>query len=215
MLVRRSLLAASLLGLALISACTETSEGSPRAATTETTTSTSNPGGTGNGGDEDLPFAGAPKVDNPLDTSRYEQDPCRSLTAEQAQQLNLPPTGTIDKDVALSIGCEWFNEQTRGEVNIDFVVDDPRGLSPEYESHQEGEFELFEELPDIEGYPAIIRSTADTRDLGQCSVVVGVADDMVFASNVQLSRANIGQRDPCEVAVQVAGMALQTMKAGA
>lgn len=215
MLLRRSLLATSLLGLALVSACTETSEGAPRAAATETTTSTSSPDTTGNGSDEELPFAGAPKVDNPLDTSRYEQDPCRSLTSEQTQRLNLPPIGTIDNDVALGIGCAWFNEETRGEVNIDFIIDDPRGLSPEYESHKEGEFELFEELPDIEGYPAIIRSTADTRDLGHCSVVVGVADDMAFASNVQLSRANIGQRDPCEVAVQVAGLALQTMKAGA
>ena len=211
MLVRRSLLAASLLGLALISACTETSEGSPRAATT----ATSSPDATNNGGDEDLPFAGAPKVDDPLDTSRYEQDPCRSLTAEQAQGLNLPPAGTIDNNVNLGIGCEWFNEETRGAVNIVFIVDDPRGLSPEYESHKEGEFEVFDELPDIEGYPAIIRSTGDTRDLGQCPVVVGVADDMAFVTDVQLSRANIGQVDPCEIAVQVAGLALQTMKAGA
>ncbi|MFC4852292.1 DUF3558 domain-containing protein [Actinophytocola glycyrrhizae] len=215
MLVRRSLLATGLLGLALVSACTQISEGEPRAATAEAPTSTSAPNTTGNGGDEELPFAGAPKVDNPLDTSRYEQDPCQSLTADQAQSLNLPPTGTINNDVALGIGCDWFNEETRGEVTIAFIVDDPRGLSPEYEANEAGKWKIFEELPDIEGYPAIIRSLSDTRELGDCSVLVGVADDMVFASNLQLSQANVGKKDPCEVAVQVAGMALQTMKAGA
>jgi hypothetical protein len=42
-----------------------------------------------------------------------------------------------------------------------------------------------------------------------------VADDMAFESIVQLSQANVGKKDPCEVAVEVAGLALQTMKAGA
>jgi hypothetical protein len=216
MLLRGSLLAAGLLGLALVSACTETSEGSPRAASSEINTSTSSPGTTGNGGDEELPFAGAPKVDNPLDTSRYEQDPCQALTPDQAQSLNLPPTGTINNDVALGIGCDWINKETQGDVSLAFLVDDARGLSPEYKSNNDGEWKFFEELPKIEGYPAIARSSSDnTRDSGFCTVVVGVADDMAFVSSLQLSQANIGQKDPCEVAAQVAGLALETMKAGA
>lgn len=216
MLLRRSLLAVSLLGLALVSACTETSKGDPRAATTETTTSTSTPGTTGNDGDEELPYAGAPKVGNPLDTTRYEQDPCQSLTADQTQPLNLPATGETMENVALGNGCTWFNEETQGEAQIVFSVSkSKKGLSSEYQAYQDGKWKIFEELPEIEGYPAIIRASSDTRDLGDCTVVVGVADDMVFESILQLSQANVGQKDPCEVAVQIAGLALQTMKAGA
>jgi len=214
MLIRRSLLAASLLSLALVSACTTTSEGDPRPADPDGTTTSGSPRTSGNG-EEDLPFAGAPKVKNPLDTSRYEQDPCKSLSADQTKPLNLPSTGKIDKNVALGIGCDWLNEETRGDVSINFLVDDPRGLSPEYDARKRGEWAYFEELPDIEGYPAVMRSGTDDRDKGKCSVVVGVADDMVFVTILQLSQANIGHKDPCEVATQVAGLALQTMKQGA
>ena len=42
-------------------------------------------------------------------------------------------------------------------------------------------------------------------------VVVGVADDMVFEAIAQLSERNVGQKDPCAMAAQAAGLALRTM----
>ena len=212
MSVRMPLLLAGLLGLALVSACTTTSQGDPQPTNT-TKTRPSGPSRTSGNGDEELPFAGAPKVDDPLDTSRYERDPCQSLTAKQAQGLNLPPTGKVKDNVALGVGCSWYNPETWGQVDIIFIVDDPRGLSPEYESKNEGEFPKFEELPKIEGYPAITRDGPGKN--GDCTVVIGVADDMAFESSVQLSRANVGKKEPCDVAAQVAGLAVQTMKSGA
>jgi hypothetical protein len=210
--IRCSLLLASLLGLGFVSACTTTSHGDPQPTnSTEKTTSSSAPQ-TSNNGEEELPFAGAPKVTNPLDTSHYEQDPCKSLTAEQTQSLTLPPTGKIDDKVALSSACVWSNPDTRGSVMISFIVDDPRGLSPEYDAKNRGAWEFFEELPKIEGYPAIARNNPDDRDIGRCTVVVGVADDMVFAIDLQLSQVNVGIKKPCEVAADVAELALQTMK---
>lgn len=211
MRIRRSLALASLLVIAIVSACTISSEGDPRPGDPTGSTSSNS---TGNG-EEELPFAGAPKVNNPLDTSRYEQDPCRSLTTDQAQSQNLPATGTPAENVALGVGCTWFNEQTRGEVDIVFIVDDPRGLSPEYAANNRGVWAFFDVLPEIEGYPAVARSRGDDRDDGACTIVVGVADDMAFESSVQLSLAKIRKRDPCQAAVEVARLALQTMKAGA
>jgi hypothetical protein len=209
MRIRRSLLLASLLGLGFVSACTTTSEGEPLPAdSTENTTSSSAPQ---TSGEEELPFAGAPKVANPLDTSRYEQDSCQSLTADQAQSLDLPPAGTIIK-VPLSKACEWKNPTTRGYVKIAFIVDDPRGLSPEYDANNRRKYAYFDALPNIEGFPAVARDIVDDRDKGYCSVVVGVADDMVFDTSVQLSQVNVGIDDPCKTAVDVAELALQTMK---
>lgn len=212
MLIRRLLQLASLLGLGLVTACTTTSNGDPRPA--DNTASSSAPQTSGNG-EEELPFAGAPKVTDPLNTSRYEQDPCQSLTADQAQSQNLPPTGTINDEVALSKACEWRNPTTRGYVQISFIVDDPRGLSPEYDANNRGKLAYFDVLPNIEGFPAVARDITDDRENGYCSVAVGVADDMVFDSNVQLSQANIGHKDPCEIASDIARLALQTMKQGA
>jgi Protein of unknown function (DUF3558) len=206
MVIRIPLLAAALIGLAFTSACTTTSKGDPLPASSTGTT----PSGSGN---EKLPYAGAPTVKNPLDSSEYERDPCKSLSPEQAQSLNLPATGKTDEDEPLGVGCTWRNEATRGEADIVFLVDDRRGLSPEYESRNQGELPNFEELPAVEGYPAITRKGADKY--GGCTVVVGVADDMAFEVSVALSQANIGKREPCEVASQVAGLAVQTMKRGA
>ncbi len=118
-------------------------------------------------------------------------------------------------NVTLGNGCAWYNKETGGEVNIVFAAGEQDGLSSEYQAHEDGKWEVFEKIPDIEGYPAVIRAGSDRRDLGNCLVVVGTADDMVFESIVQLSDANVGQKDPCDVAVQVAGLALQTMKNGA
>lgn len=213
MFLRRSRLIAVLLGLLLVSACTTTSEGAPQPATTK---SSSAPGSETSGtSEEELPFAGAPKVAEPLDTSRFEDDPCESLTAKQAKSLKLPATGELNDEFPLGIGCDWYNRETWGEVSINFLTDDPTGLSSEYQANERGKWEVFKELPEIEGFPAVIRTTSDTTDLGHCTVVVGVADDMAFESVLQLSRANVGEKDPCEMAVQVAGLALTTMKEGA
>jgi hypothetical protein len=58
------------------------------------------------------------------------------------------------------------------------------------------------------------RGHSDDRNDGYRSIVVGASDEIAFDVFLHLSRANIGQRDPCEVATQVAEMALQTMKQG-
>jgi hypothetical protein len=208
MLFRCSRLAAALISLALVSACTTEGQGQPRPASSASSDAPPDTSQTA----EKLPFAGAPAVDDPLDTSSYEREPCRVLTPGQARLLNLPETGAVNDKVALGIGCDWLNRETRGEVSINFPVDDPRGLSAEYDADSRGKWEYFEELPEIDGYPAVTRAGTDDRDLGFCIVVVGVADDMAFESIVQLSQGNVGQKDPCEVSVQVAGMALQTMK---
>lgn len=214
MFLRRPILAVSLLGLVFVSACTTTSQGEPQPeTTTESSTSDSNPG-TSSGNDE-LPYAGAPEVDNPLETSRYKQDPCQALTAAQTQPLNLPATGEIMDNVALGTGCQWRNPDTRGYAQIVFAKGSQDGLSSEYQANEDGKWGLFEELPEIEGYPAVIRDGIDDRAAGSCIVVVGTSDNMVFESIVQLSQANVGQADPCEVSVQIAGLALQTIKEGA
>jgi uncharacterized protein DUF3558 len=204
---RSPLFLASLLSLALAAGCTVPSKGDPLPAGSPDTTAPRTSGTA-----EALPYAGAPKVDDPLDTSTYEKDPCKSLTADQAEYLSLPRTGKPTENEVLGIGCDWFNEETRGEVQIVFLVGDPRGLSPEYDADKKGRWEYFEELPDIDGYPAVIRLGTDDRDAGHCTVVVGVADDMAFETILRLSEVNVGTLKPCEVAADVAGMAVKTMK---
>lgn len=212
MRVRQAAPAVGLLCLAVAS-CTVTSQGEPISTTTSevsTPNSTSRPPG-----EDDLPSHGAPKVEVPLDTARYQQDPCSTLTAAQAQdELNLPPQGE-PQDITLGKGCEWYNQETRGQVRVAFLTGNPRGLSGFYDANQQGKYPYFTVLTPIEGYPAIASDVEDRRPMGRCIVDVGVTDKLAFDVIVQLSQANIGQTEPCEMAAKVAGMALRTMKEGA
>jgi hypothetical protein len=60
----------------------------------------------------------------------------------------------------------------------------------------------------------VARGSVDDRDIGRCTVVVGVSDEISFEVPLTLSEVNVGKQEPCGVAARVAGMALQTMKQG-
>jgi hypothetical protein len=194
-----------------ITGCTTTSQGEALPATDVSTThSSSSP----SSGEDDLPSDGAPKVEDPLDTTRYQQDPCSTLTASQAQEeLNLPAQGKPE-EIALGKGCEWFNPDTRGAVHIGFLTGNPHGLSGFYNANQQGKYPYFTELPAVEGYPAIASDIEDRRPRGICIVDVGVTDQLVLDVGLFLSQANVGHVEPCDMAAKVAGMALRTIMEG-
>jgi len=108
--------------------------------------------------------------------------------------------------------CEWNNPNDTGSVTVHFLDRNPYGLSAEYQAHKDGKAALFEVLPPIEGYPAVATDVVDGRDQGLCTVVVGVSDEIAFEVPITQSQANIGSKDPCQIAAMVAGMALETMK---
>ncbi len=200
-----------LIGLAVLAGCTSTSEGTPRPTTDDTAENTPPSSSEEPDGDE-LPFAGAPEVTDPLDTDRFQQDPCQALTATQAQELAVTfPGGPYDG--ALGKACEWKSPTDRlAAVDVRFLSDDPRGLSALYLANESGGYVYFDELAPIEGYPAVARDGVDDRDIGKCTVVTGTSDEDAFEVVLRLSQANVGEKDPCETAALVAEMALSTMK---
>jgi hypothetical protein len=201
---------APLIGLLclVLAGCTTTSQGEP---TPETTTSTDSSFTDHN---DDLPTNGAPKVDNPLDATRFEQDPCATLTVKQATDLNVPTTGE-PTDIVGGVGCEWANRETRGWVLVGFFTDSDNGLSAIYAANERGDLAFFEPLPDINGHPAVATDIDDRRARGICTVLVGVTDELVMQISVRLSEANADEKDSCEVTVDVADVALQTLEEGA
>lgn len=197
-----------LLGLALLAGCTTTSEGTPRTTSTEESAESTSPT---SGSGDDLPFAGAPEVTDPLDTTLFQQDPCGALTTAQAQELVVNPGAPYAG--ALGNACKWESPTDRmAEIDVRFLSDDPRGLSALYQANQDGAYAYFDKLDPIEGYPAVIRGGVDDRDGGRCTVVVGASDEDAFEVVLQLTQANVGEKDPCETAAMVAEMALGTMK---
>jgi hypothetical protein len=148
-----------------------------------------------------------------LDTTKFQEDPCLSLTPEQSEvTFGLSPTGRPFR-ATLGNGCEWKNDTSWGEAEISFLTGNPRGLSAEYAVDNEGKWAYFEQLT-VEGLPAVARGQADVRAEGECAVVVGATDEVTFEVRIQQSRNNVGKGDPCDVAADVAGEAVKTMEAG-
>lgn len=189
----------AVLGMLVVSGCTTTSPGTPLPGSS-----------TGSSADSDLPTDGAPKVENPLDVSRFEQKPCDVLTPEDAEELNIPATGEQEGD-SLGETCYWRNTQTRGSLAASFFSGDKRGLSSVYQEAKGSDFPYFEPIGDVEGHPAVAYNTEEEAPRTDCTVAVGLSDQLVFTARVALSDANLGRRKPCEVAADAAGMMMKTM----
>lgn len=204
--------------VAMLTACTTTSPGRAEPAPTRSTETTAtdvppSTSGEAQPSGKPLPSDGAPKVKNPLDTSRFEQDPCLALTDAQVQQLNLTGERTRDER-PFGNACEWRNPETRGSADLYFLNKIGRGLSGTYWANKQGSYAFFIELPEIEGFPAVAHGGSTDRTNGYCYVEVGVSDMLAYQLSGQLSRANVGKKDPCEMTTQAAALMLQTMKAG-
>jgi hypothetical protein len=217
----RAIIALAAMAICLtLTGCTTTSQGLPVPQTHPasetgaggTSTGSAPPSSSASNGD--LPSDGAPKVRNPLDTSRYQQNPCQMLMSEHLQQLNLPTQGKPGQG-PLGLECDWLNQETGASAGIEWADKNPRGLSSTYAARKSGRYAYFIELGEIEGYPAVAADLSDARDTGTCVLTVGVSDQLIFLVSVQLSLRNIEKKDPCkDGAVAVAAMMLQTMKAG-
>ena len=198
------------LGAALVGGCTTSSAGEPAPKTSNETSSPTSSAEQSEG----LPSDGAPKVANPLDASRFEQNPCPALTSAQAKELNVVHPGE-PYEGRVGNGCEWQGpDRNGGRAAIEFLSDDRRGMSSVYRSSNRGEFAFFEPLDPVAGHPLAAFGIADSRESGgYCAVAVGLSDELVATVFLHLSRANIGHKDPCEIGSQVAEMMLTTMGA--
>lgn len=160
-----------------------------------------------------MPTDGAPKVDDPLDTTKFQENPCLTLRSDQSERIfGISPSGQRYTDT-LGNGCKWKNEETRAQADVVFLDKNGRGLSAEYAVNEEGRWVLFEELT-VEGYPAVIRGLVDRRPDGICTVVVGASDEISYEVVLKQSDDRVGTRDPCEVAADVASETVKTIKAG-
>lgn len=200
-----------LLGLATVvtlTSCTTPSAGEP---TPETSSAPSGTSESDEPDGDDLPSHGAPKVENPLDVSEFEEEPCKSLTQQQAQDLNVPESQPDENQFGKL--CRWGSpEILSGNLTVGFMSEVKRGLSSVYEENEKDRLKYFEKLPKIEGYPAVAWDTGHADPLGTCAVSVGVADELSFVIILQLSDANVGHKDPCDTAATVASLVLQNMK---
>ncbi|MCU1681535.1 MAG: hypothetical protein JWQ81_2274 [Amycolatopsis sp.] len=152
----------------------------------------------------------APQVANPLDVSKFEQNPCGVLTAAQASQLaNL--TKTSGNSSGNSPICSW-KDDSYNDIGFGFVRGG--GLSDAY-GYQDSESGYFKVAPDVDGYPAVFSGPTDDRSKGGCQIGVGVSNTEVLTVDSSFVASSPYYSDPCSLSQKAAEAAITTLKGGA
>ncbi|EFL04774.1 predicted protein [Streptomyces sp. AA4] len=186
----------SLLLLA-VTACSST-PGTPVPATPESTSATST-------------ARSVPKVNNPLDATKYEQNPCALLSQAQATEVINAVRHRQGQGLVAPL-CTWYDDRDNS-VGLG-LLPGQGGLAGAY-TNSESESGYFEVAPDVNGYPAVFAGTTDDRKRGGCQIAVGIKDDETFTASVMLDKSFPGYADPCALAAKTAAAAVTTIKAGA
>ncbi|WP_326953179.1 DUF3558 domain-containing protein [Amycolatopsis sp. NBC_01286] len=196
---------------AFASACTSTTGGTANPADTS-----SSPASSG----EPSPTADAPKVTTPLDATKYVGDPCGLVPADVLTQLRYtepgePRPGDATPEGQSGPSCGW---KIRGDGLSVLVIlgtgnrdQGAGGLAGIQAAHDRSGalIKFLEPAAEVDGYPALYFDTRDRRAAGNCTMAVGIADDLavsVFAEGYE------GQQDSCDAAQRVAAGTVKTLK---
>jgi hypothetical protein len=146
-------------------------------------------------------------VPNPLDATKFEQNPCALLSQAQARQVaNLAKTRVIS-DPAGPI-CHW-SDDADNSVAVSLVRGN--GLRDVYQS-RDSEHGYFVPVPNLSGYPAVFSSLSDGRSKGICTMGVGVRNDEVMTVDSSFVASSPYYSDPCSLTQKAAEAAVATLK---
>ena len=198
------LLSASLLAL---TACTPQTTGTP-------SPSSNSPGRTSSGSADQVPGAGAPKVENPINVTRFLQAPCDALTAEQVDSF-LGKGVSPKPDLKGQAGpeCFWHSPSiSQAGVGVIFTHAANLGLTSVYAARGT-KYPFFKPLEPIDGYPLVAYDgEGDQSSKGRCTVAVGASNTQAIDISITQSEENVGKKDPCIAAREVAGKVLTNLK---
>lgn len=199
--------------LATAAACTTTTSGNPSATSGTSSTTQSSPSQSNS---NEVPGPGVPKVDSPINTSRFLRAPCDSLTRDQVTEL-LGSGAEAKPDVAAPAGptCDWHPAgASHAAVHVIFGAVDNLGLTSVYRARGTT-YKLFEVLEPIDGYPVVAYGTSDRRTTdGMCAVALGTSDRSTMDVAISQSEENVGKQDPCDAARTVAVKVLENVRKG-
>ncbi|WP_406638252.1 DUF3558 domain-containing protein [Amycolatopsis sp. WGS_07] len=159
-----------------------------------------------------VPGPGVPKVPNPLDITRFKQNPCDALTSAQISNL-LGDGARVKPDPHGPVGpaCGWFSQ---AQIVVVFPNIDKLGLTSVYGAKGDA-YPFFLPLAPVDGYPIVAYGGRDHRASdGECDVALGTSDRETAVVSITQSAAHKGEKDPCESARDVAEKVLGNLRGG-
>lgn len=164
-----------------------------------------------------LPYAGAPKVSDPIDVSKYAEAPCSVVTQQQRQVLHLPE-GETAHDTAPS--CNWIIDnpdsstddsyESKFEMSVSFELTG-KGLSLLY-SQKDADYADLSDKGEVNGFPVLRYVAKKSHRRGDCVLVVGATDKQVVS--VDIAGKSV-ESDPCSMPRSLVKAATATIRKGA
>ncbi len=198
-----------LIGLALtlvVAGCTSEAPGQALPVTSDATPTSPPPSRGGK----------APPINSPeLDLASYESRVCDLLTPAQLAPFAIHGTGKA-KDGPAGPACTWNPPDTSAGARIDLAILSKAQNGWEGIYERRGSFAFFEEVGDINGYPAVHRDVdGDQSAEGVCFTAVGARADLVFDVVAHVNvRSSPEYKDACSVSDRVAGLVIDTLRGG-
>lgn len=161
-----------------------------------------------------LPYAGAPKVDQPLPPSVLSGNPCQdALTQPQIKEILGTTTPPKPEDIsATGPSCRWGNLDSGAGLTVFYDIRTHQGLSSVYQNTKP-KTTTWRTLPPIHGLPAVAWSIYTGVGVDDsCDVSVGTADDYTVDAALTLGRGKAGKADPCELTAKVADMVVTNLR---
>lgn len=191
----------------LVAGCSGGSTPSPPSVPSGTPASSSAAGKT-------LPYAGAPKVQNPLPDSVLSAHPCdTAFTSGQVGEiLGKEIQGKHADNAALGAQCNWVNSDSGSALTVLYVTKVSDGLSAVY-ANSKPQSTVWRPISSVQSFPAVAHSAYGPQgDKSFCQVSVGVSDQHDVDVSVTLSPSKVGTTNPCDVTTQISGMVVTNLK---
>ncbi len=215
MLMRRLVLAfGAAVTITVLASCSDATAGDP------------SPAGQGDGStnaDPGVSDSEVPQVEKPLNAEPYLKRPCDVVAKSVINSVGNMRSGEpdVNSEAAKKLtgpSCGWFskgNEQVQFSLVFETVHRDngTGGIEGVYKGKELGLVDYVKpvEVPGHPGYPAAISGSNGDEQKGECSLAVGITNDLLFS--VGFSDWENPQQ-ACPSALKVAASALDTLKKG-
>lgn len=152
--------------------------------------------------------SGAPSVPSPLPTTQISSNPCTALSADQVSQIGLAGAGTM-RQGAVGPSCKWRSAtSTLNSISLTPATTVNNGLNAIYANKAKNQY--FQPTT-VNGYPAVYADTLDSRTQGDCSLWVGVTDQLSVAIMTSIGDGP-NKSNPCPIAEKVATAMIQHLQ---
>jgi hypothetical protein len=194
--------------LALLAGCSQNVPGTPNASTAP--------------GASDTSGSGAPNNDeiaDPLDPTAFLNRPCDLVPQQLLTQLGFTAPGTPDtsSNTAKNLSgpnCGWIStaESKNMSINVPVLAGGKHGggIETVFQARDQGGY-AYADATKIDGYPGAYADIADDRAQGDCSLHVGIQNDLTFALSVS---GYHDAQDSCGTAAQIADAVIKTLQGG-